>query len=207
MWRHDPRCYWCGVQTILRPLHIPHEPLPPAIRDRVATLDHVRARHHPDRLKRPESGDVLHVLSCWRCNNERDRQQLQAKPKEYLHDKCGNKPLDQRSLEELEQLLAFLQSHAPYHPTKRAKRRDSIKAVAEAIHRRIGGAAEDNNIGGVHCWFVMEGEPVCEHKCQGCDGIPHHWIPDVSDKHPDGALVCKHCPAWRSITDVDDLDD
>ena len=137
MWRRDPHCHWCGVETILRPLHIPNDPLPPEIRNRVATLDHVRARHHPDRLKPPEPGEVLHVLSCWKCNNERDREELQAKPKEYLRQKSRSAaPLDERSLEELEQLLAFLRSHRPHYRTKRERLKRSIKAVTEAIERR-----------------------------------------------------------------------
>lgn len=26
---------------------------------------------------------------------------------------------------------------------------------------------------------------------------------DMDEEHPDGAMVCKHCEAWRTITDSD----
>ena len=138
MWRLNPRCYYCGVVTILRPLHIPGQQLMPEIRYRVATLDHVRARHHPDRTKPPEPGEVLHVLACWRCNNERDQRELQMKPKEYLREQSGAIPLEERSLEEMESVLILLQARKPRRKDKRAKWQRNIEAVTEAIGRRKG---------------------------------------------------------------------
>lgn len=139
MWKRNPRCYYCGVVTILRPLHIPHEPLSPEIRDRVATLDHVRARHHPDRTKPPEPGEVLHVLSCWRCNNERDRRELREKPIEYLRQKCKTIPLEDRRLEELEDLLNFLLTRKPLNPHKRRRWECSLANVRAAIAKAKNG--------------------------------------------------------------------
>ena len=43
----------------------------------------------------------------------------------------------------------------------------------------------------------------CERHCEQCDGEDHHWMPECPD-NGDPLMVCKHCPAWREMTDQDD---
>lgn len=43
----------------------------------------------------------------------------------------------------------------------------------------------------------------CERHCSVCDGMDHHWMPDCDDAG-EPLMVCKHCPAWREMTDDDD---
>lgn len=107
LWNEDPHCHYCGVETILKPCHLKREWLAMSWdeRNRLATIDHIRPRHHPDRTKPPEPGETLLVLSCWRCNNDRDKQELAEKPKEWFIERGGAIPISMRSIEEVEALL------------------------------------------------------------------------------------------------------
>ena len=42
----------------------------------------------------------------------------------------------------------------------------------------------------------------CDRHCTVCDGDDHHWMPDCDDAG-EPVMVCKHCPAWREMTDAD----
>ena len=42
----------------------------------------------------------------------------------------------------------------------------------------------------------------CARHCTGCEGEDHHWMPEC-DGVGEPLMVCKHCPAWREITDED----
>jgi hypothetical protein len=117
-WKADPRCHYCGVETILKPAHIKKMELTAEERDRLATIDHLRPRHHPDRLKLPKPGERLHVLACSKCNNERDRQELLAKPKEWFEQNGGSKPLHKRTVEEIEAILAKIEYEPPRSPSR-----------------------------------------------------------------------------------------
>lgn len=68
LWRHDPHCHWCGVETVLeRPegsLRRNHNP------ENLATLDHIYSRFEPQRKTNKDA-----VLACHRCNNERSKWQ------------------------------------------------------------------------------------------------------------------------------------
>lgn len=107
LWLQNPRCCYCGVVTIFKPSHI-KAIIFDGERDRLATIDHIRPRHHPERREPPKPGQVLLVLSCWRCNNERDKRELATKPKEWFEQQGGTKPLSKRSDEELELILSRL---------------------------------------------------------------------------------------------------
>jgi len=45
----------------------------------------------------------------------------------------------------------------------------------------------------------------CERHCAICDGDDHHWLAECDS---DGApiMVCKHCEAWREMTDDEDAE-
>jgi hypothetical protein len=111
MWERNPRCYWCGRETLFRDMS---DGLPYTLeeRDLFATVDHIRPRHHPDRGKRPEPGQVLRVLSCWRCNNDRDRDELKNKPTEWHLSRGGSVPLRLRPTEDLIRIAALI----PFRP-------------------------------------------------------------------------------------------
>ncbi len=137
LWQENPRCYYCGVETILGPQHLKGEWFRPEIRARLATIDHIRPRHHPDRGKRPEPGERLHVLACWKCNNERDHRERAALPKEYHWQKCGSLPLSERPTEEIRATLEMLRARPPYRSSKRKQWRASLAAIEAELARRM----------------------------------------------------------------------
>lgn len=96
----NPCCCYCGVETILKPMH-DKRAIEPDEWDRIATIDHIRPRHHPDRRKPPEPHEVLRVLACAKCNNERDKRELAQKPKEWFEERGGSTPIHKRSIEDL----------------------------------------------------------------------------------------------------------
>lgn len=65
MFRRDPHCYWCGIQTVLGAEGQSNH----------ATVDHLYSRLHPLRPTYHVAGSdrtaVLHVLSCAQCNQAR----------------------------------------------------------------------------------------------------------------------------------------
>ena len=65
LWQADPRCHWCGRQTLL-----PGTPGLKAAAGITATLDHLYSRFHPER-----SRDNTMVLSCAPCNAGRARRE------------------------------------------------------------------------------------------------------------------------------------
>lgn len=68
----DPRCHWCECPTIIMPqVSKMKKGKPP---ENAATIDHLRSRYHPGRQE-PANGEKRLVLSCWRCNQERNRQE------------------------------------------------------------------------------------------------------------------------------------
>lgn len=61
----SPYCFWCGVLTVLAGSNY-NEP-------DLATVDHLYSKFHPERKAKHSSrgGNVLHVLACRACNQER----------------------------------------------------------------------------------------------------------------------------------------
>ena len=78
LWDENPHCHWCNRATILclvppgaycRPFH------------NRATIDHLNSRLSENRGK--EEGTQT-VLSCWKCNNERSKEEQSKLPIEEL---------------------------------------------------------------------------------------------------------------------------
>lgn len=72
LWEANPQCHWCGVLTVIDGRCNSRNPTR-------ATLDHLRSRLDP---KRGTDFDESTVLACWKCNNERARQEDQLTPVE-----------------------------------------------------------------------------------------------------------------------------
>lgn len=69
MWMKDPRCYFCGVETI--DWIPPDGPGSKAVPDNAACLYHRRPRTDPDRLIPSYKTPAIRiVLACVKCNNE-----------------------------------------------------------------------------------------------------------------------------------------
>lgn len=45
-------------------------------------------------------------------------------------------------------------------------------------------------------------KPCTVGPCTVCEGEDHHWLPECDDLGP--FYVCKHCPAWREMSDDDE---
>lgn len=126
-WHQDPRCHWCGIETILTTTAHIKGTIAPEDRDRIATIDHLHPRHHPDRLK-PNDLTIRHVLSCWKCNNDRDTRERAALDKSWFYERGCSKPLSMRPTEELERSLGILRAKKP----KGRKNRESVdKSIAD----------------------------------------------------------------------------
>lgn len=76
LWRKDPHCYWCGVVTV--EVVVAKFEKPP---DNLATLDHLHSRYDP---RRGATHGVASVLSCLRCNNEREVAETAQRPLDDL---------------------------------------------------------------------------------------------------------------------------
>lgn len=73
LFRADPHCFWCGVETVLETSAQGQSDF--------ATVDHLYSRWHPERKTRHVRGDgVLHVLACSSCNGERAGAENQSIP-------------------------------------------------------------------------------------------------------------------------------
>jgi hypothetical protein len=107
----DPRCYWCGRETILTNIsEIKGKPNP-----LLATIDHLISRYNPERWIKAKEGENRKVLACFECNNGRSAKETkQLHPMEvYLR---GNgyslnprgKPVVNGTVETKEELFARL---------------------------------------------------------------------------------------------------
>jgi hypothetical protein len=131
LWEADPRCYWCGIVTVLIEKsggsHLPNE----------ATIDHLRPRHHPGRLEPIEHQEIRRVLSCFKCNNERDTRERAELPKEWFYERGCGKPVSTKSLEELRAVEAKLAAITPRNERDRRRVAESIAAIREAIKAKL----------------------------------------------------------------------
>lgn len=102
MWRANPHCYWCGVETVLIEGH--HGQQKPS---NMATIDHLYSRLHPLRHTQPRrggGGERRLVLACDECNQRRARAEEQRLSMDEKHRRSGRAPMshpDQRSAYEL----------------------------------------------------------------------------------------------------------
>ena len=78
LWEKDPHCYYCGVLTILPPAGIIKSSSDPNL----ATIDHVYSKFNLMRWVKSEGEDKKnrYVLSCQKCNNERQRREYESLP-------------------------------------------------------------------------------------------------------------------------------
>lgn len=127
LWFANPHCYWCGVRTFLPTRE---GKSPKALNE--ATIDHLRPRHHPDRLI-PANGEIRRVLSCWKCNNDRDAYERAQLPKEWFYEHGGSRPAADRTLEELKRIENILLSRPPTNKRKLPRHYRSILAIRDAI--------------------------------------------------------------------------
>ena len=67
LWRRDPHCHWCGVETQLAPDGSGRQ-FPT-----LATLDHLDNRLSGTRIENAYREERT-VLACAQCNNERGKQ-------------------------------------------------------------------------------------------------------------------------------------
>lgn len=72
-------CFWCKKPMQLIESDKPIKKVPPDM----CTVDHLESRWHPKRGTFGW-GTYRHVAACNRCNNERDKAELAAMPKELL---------------------------------------------------------------------------------------------------------------------------
>jgi hypothetical protein len=74
---HGGRCFWCGCQMVL-----PRQTISLSCRN-VCTIDHVHDRRDPLRAVPTIYGTRRHVASCFRCNQRRSFQAVDANNEEY----------------------------------------------------------------------------------------------------------------------------
>lgn len=84
----NPRCHWCGVETVL-PASA-GDRLRKAFNAREATIDHLRSRLDPSRTIPATGGEQRHVLACKKCNGERAAAENAALPLTELHRRAKN---------------------------------------------------------------------------------------------------------------------
>ena len=87
LWKQNPKCHWCNVETI----YIENFHLQTDLRQQNiwATIDHLYSRLTPE-LR--QSGNNKHILSCWKCNNDRNNKELQSIPIEHRRKISGRFP-------------------------------------------------------------------------------------------------------------------
>lgn len=78
--RQKGLCVWCGkpMQLLLFP-HRMKKPPPP----NACTIEHLESRWHPKRGTVGWGSNRL-VAACWKCNNDRDKAEVAAIPKELI---------------------------------------------------------------------------------------------------------------------------
>ena len=106
----DPRCHYCGVETVLDPPVSWKATTFPQL----ATVEHLRPRTHPLRQEPMQvANERRHVLACWRCNQDRaNRLPLEAR----------------RALSRI--------GHVASHEERNAARAAVLARVGEPFHRR-----------------------------------------------------------------------
>ena len=82
--KSDPHCFWCGYEVVFdnrKNKDIPN----------MATLDHLISKN--SKYYKQGKRNRL-VLSCYDCNQERQKKELLALPKEELWRRSGRYPLE-----------------------------------------------------------------------------------------------------------------
>jgi hypothetical protein len=77
LYAEDPRCYWCGIETILTNI----SRLGSKVNPRMATVDHTISRFDPRRWVK---GEGKKVLACFKCNQERSAKEVASLTREEI---------------------------------------------------------------------------------------------------------------------------
>ena len=73
LWKIDPRCHWCGIETIWVDIEGGRMP------ENGATIDHLRSRLNPARTAGLEyPNERRRVIACFACNQRRDHEEHSA---------------------------------------------------------------------------------------------------------------------------------
>jgi hypothetical protein len=71
------RCFWCRCKMVL-----PRQTVSVSCPN-VCTIDHLYDRRDPNRATQHVYGERRHVASCFRCNQRRSSQSVEANNEEY----------------------------------------------------------------------------------------------------------------------------
>jgi hypothetical protein len=88
-YRQNKLCHWCGKQMLHPGSHKGKKGHrdPPML----CTLDHLDSRLSHERGK--HAGEYRRVAACWKCNNDRAKQEQASLPKESLWARSGAYPM------------------------------------------------------------------------------------------------------------------
>lgn len=103
LWNEDPICPDCGVKTILpeeiqkqyglnladwRPRR-GQKKVPRHVRERMATIEHLRSRLNPGRRSPQREGEDRTILLCSKCNQDRNTKETEALGLPELHRRAS----------------------------------------------------------------------------------------------------------------------
>jgi len=91
LWKENSQCYYCKTLTILPTdfpnlLELQKKGITP---DNMATVEHLYSRYEEERFK--EGGQDQCVLSCYKCNQEKEREKTSLIPIEELRKRSKKK--------------------------------------------------------------------------------------------------------------------
>jgi hypothetical protein len=97
-----------------------------------ATIDHLHSRNDAERGRHPDKEQT--VLSCWECNNKRDKEEIKTVPLEELHrrSKMHNSREERICPENLPVIPVFVDVNENAVPDP--------NIIARNANRRYGGA-------------------------------------------------------------------
>jgi hypothetical protein len=87
MFEKHPFCYWCGCQLQLIERSGGKCPA------NAATIDHIYSRLHPNRTTICHN-ETRRVLACYKCNNNRSREETKLTYLDRQRENSGNRPLE-----------------------------------------------------------------------------------------------------------------
>jgi hypothetical protein len=113
----DPRCHWCGRETILtNDANLKKKTTSPLM----ATIDHVVSRYNPLRWVKRQPDEVRKVLACFECNNRRASEEMAQLSREELFKRgqgfalnktADGKPIFVSSVKTVDEVLDKLKEH------------------------------------------------------------------------------------------------
>ena len=96
-------------------------------------IDHLFPRHNPNRHDKSDGKTCRTVLSCWKCNNDRDRRECALLPKQWFYDHGLSQSLTMRPIEELLEKEQLLSNWIPKSNKKRKEKERNLGFIREAI--------------------------------------------------------------------------